>query len=112
MNKQRVINYRVLNRRQQPVEMLCEDRVVILPPKGEVIMSANDQSLPQVQSLLKRRLISVIPHEIGLPEPKEKLTTESKKSMKPEANESAKSEAKESGKKRRTSKSKTSPKEK
>jgi len=114
LKKQQVINYRVINRRHQPVEVFCKKGVVILPPLGEIILSADDQSLPQVQSLLKRRLISVCPHEVALPQSEEDKSKEDKrKEGKSDESKIAESNHIE-GKNKKTSakKSKASPKEK
>ncbi|HEY3079210.1 MAG TPA: hypothetical protein VGM69_04825 [Chloroflexota bacterium] len=61
MSEARAARVRVLNERDQPVELHCADGVVVLPPRGEAELDRRDVESPHVQVLAHRRLISVRP---------------------------------------------------
>lgn len=49
------------NLRDQPTELHLPDRVVVMPPRGEVALSPADRAAPQVQVLERRRVLAVRP---------------------------------------------------
>lgn len=52
-------SYIVLNQRDQPVELHLAGGVVVVPPRGQVELSADDVTSPQLQALMQRRVFVV-----------------------------------------------------
>lgn len=67
-------NIRVRNTRQQPVELHLPGRVVVLSPAGAAELEPGEIASPQVQVLLRHRLIQI---EASQPAPAESAMAES-----------------------------------
>ena len=52
---------RLFNRRQQPVELHCGDKVILLPPLGSVAVPADVPEIPQIEVLIRRRVLAMRP---------------------------------------------------
>lgn len=55
------LSHIVLNQRDQPVELHGAGGVVVVPPRGQVEVSADDVVSPQLQALVQRRVLVVRP---------------------------------------------------
>ena len=53
-----MVDYDVVNERDQPVELHLADRVVVVPAFGAASLTEQDVRVPQVQMLIAQRLIT------------------------------------------------------
>lgn len=85
--------FRVINQRDQPVELHCGGRVVILASHAAAELSASEVSEPQLVGLERRGLLAIR----AVPEPPEVKTAEAKKPVrKPRRRVTKKTSAKKS----------------
>jgi|SRR5579871_3259580 len=61
MDAQPGLRYRALNQRAQPLELHCGARVVVVPPHGEVELSAEEIASPQLLQLRHIAYLEILP---------------------------------------------------
>jgi hypothetical protein len=67
LSEEKTAKYLVFNHRDQPVELHCGHRVVVLPPQGQAELDEAEQASPQVQVLRQRRSVTVRPVVVAPP---------------------------------------------
>lgn len=67
MNNEAASRYIVFNELNQPVELHCGNRTVIVPPLGKVELDKVDVASPQIQTMRSRRFITFQPVAERLP---------------------------------------------
>jgi hypothetical protein len=63
MSEQEGQKHLALNQRDQPVELHFEGRVVVLPPYGQAELNKYELESPQLQMLVRERLVTVEEYE-------------------------------------------------
>jgi hypothetical protein len=56
---------RVVNRRDQPLELHCGGVVHVVPPRGSLVLAAALLETPQVEVLMRRRALATHPVSAG-----------------------------------------------
>ena len=80
--------YRVINQRDQPVELHCGGQVVVLAARAIAELGDSEIAQPQLQGLARRGLLSIQP--LPEAEPAEDETAEAKAAGKPTRQASSK----------------------
>ncbi|MFN3241081.1 MAG: hypothetical protein ACE37K_06155 [Planctomycetota bacterium] len=109
MSKDQLVRFR--NMRRQPVELHCHDRVLVVPPLGEVELTDEQAAVPQIAFLIRARHLSSMvasstppkkPPTSAQSTPGRAATKKPRNRRKAEASKPAKPNAKGSGRKKTT----------